>query len=179
MKIFSRKRGVLGSVLAAALTMLFLNPATASATTCGAGGCGPYRLDFVYAGGGTASVSYTSQYQWIVDATHAAQRGYLQTSGYTKMTVTDGNYGSAVTATFCASGSRCVGTYSNGVSGQANWQENDYNSDCSLHALTSGPETPVWAYYLTYVAYDAGGIGGGATIFAAGGNAFGVDCGVV
>jgi hypothetical protein len=179
MKIFSRKRRVLGATLGAVLPMLFLTPTAANATTCGAGGCGPYRLDVVYAGGGTASVSYTSQYQWIVDATHAAQRGYRQTSGYTKMTVTDGNYGSAVTATFCASGSPCIGTYSNGVYGQADWQENNYNTDCYPLGSFPGYETPVWAYYLTYVAYDAGGIGGGATIFAAGGNAFGVDCGVV
>ena len=75
--------------------------------------------------------------------------------------------------------SRCIGTYSNGVYGQSNWEEDDYNADCSLHGVTSPYETPVWAYYLTYVAYDAGGIAGGARIFAAGGNIFGVDCGVV
>lgn len=179
MTILHRKRGILGGTLVAVLALLFLTPTAANATTCGAGGCGPYRLDFVYAGGGTASVSYSSQYQWIVDATHGAQRGYLQQSGYTKMTVTDGNYGSAVTATFCASGSRCVGTYSNGVYGQANWAENDYNAGCGTETLRAGSETPMWAYYLTGVAYTTVGSRGGATIFAAAGNVFGVGCGAV
>jgi hypothetical protein len=174
-------RSVVGAIVIALLAVSFgfLVPTAASATSCGPGGCGPYRINYVYAGGGTAAVSYASQYQWIVDATHGAQRGYLQQSGYVKMTVTDGNYGSAVTATFCASGNRCVGTYSNGVLGQANWMEDDYKPDCSLLLGDAGHETPAWAYYLTGVAYTTVGIRGGATIFAAGGNAFGVGCGVV
>jgi hypothetical protein len=179
MTIPRRKRGVLSGTLVAVLAMLFLTPATANATTCGAGGCGPYSITYVYAGGGTASVSYASEYQWMVDATHGAQRGYLQQSGYTKMTVTDGNYGSAVTATFCASGSRCVGTYSNGKNGQANWEERDFYSNCSFRHSWVGYETPAWAYYLTAAALYAGGINGGGTLYAHGGNQFGVGCGVV
>jgi hypothetical protein len=176
-------RRIIGSILTALLmaSLGLLVPTAASAVICGPGGCGPYRIDYVFAGGGTAAVSYSHQYQWIVDATHGAQRGYRQQNGYVKMTVTDGNYGSAVTATFCYFPQwPCVGTYSNGVQGEPFWAELDYNSDCTHVTPHDGDyETPMWAYYLTGVALTTVGDRGGATIFSAKYNAFGVGCGVV
>jgi hypothetical protein len=150
----------------------FVTPSVAQAAT-------GYRLNWTYAGGGTGSQTYSSQYQWLVDATHIDERAYVWSSGVVKLTNTDLNNNAAVTATFDAVGTG-IHTYSNGNDGQYDWLELGYYYDCSNFPYY-GYETQALAYYLTNAAYYAGGHNGGARIYAApsaSGNVFGVGCGV-
>ncbi len=162
------------AILVAFLTLGlgFVIPSVAQAAT-------GYRLNWTYGGGGTGSLTYSSQYQWLVNATHADQRAYEGLSGVVKLTMTDLNNGAAVTATFDAKG---IHTYSNGNYGQNDWTELNYYPDCTPDLVYPGHETPALAYYLTDVAWDLDGRTGGARIYAAptgSGNTFGVNCGVV
>ena len=165
----SATRRIIAAIVAlVALGLGLLAPAAAQAAT-------GYRLDWVYGGGGTGSLTYSSQYQWLVDATHADQRAYSGASGVVKLTMTDLNNGAAVTATYDSAG---IHTYSNGIYGQYDWDEYGWNADCT-GTEHYGYETFALAWYLTDVVRAAGG----ATIFAApsaSGNAFGVGtCGTV
>jgi hypothetical protein len=165
----SATRRIIALIVALATVILgFLTPSAAQALT-------GYRLNWTYGGGGTGSLTYSSQYQWLVDATHIDQRAYSGASGVVKLTMTDLNNGAAVTATYDSAG---IHTYSNGNYGQYDWTEFGWNADCS-GTERYGYETPTLAWYLTDVVRAAGG----ATIFAApsdSGNAFGVGpCGTV
>lgn len=166
-------RSATRSLLAIVVTLLmlglgFVAPSVAQAAT-------GYRLNWTYGGGGTGSLTYSSQYQWLVDATHDDQRAYLGASGVVKLTMTDLNNGAAVTTTYDSAG---IHTYSNGVSGQYDWADLGWDANC-VATEHYGYETYALAWYLTDVVRAAGG----ATIFAAptsSGNAYGVGpCGTV
>jgi len=168
-----RTRRIIASVVAVlTLGLAFVTPSTAQAAT-------GYRLNWTYGGGGTGSLTYSSQYQWLVDATHIDERAYDGSSGVVKLTMTDLTNNVAVTATFDDVGLG-IHTYSNGNSGQNDWGGIDYFYDCYRN-WRFDYETPILAWYLTNVARYAGALNGGARIYASpagAGNIFGVGCGV-
>jgi hypothetical protein len=145
---------ILATVVAVlTLGLGFLTPSAAQAAT-------GYRLNWVYGGGGTGSLTYSSQHQWLADATRSDERAYSGASGVVKLTMTDLNNGAAVTALYDSAG---IHTYSNGNDGQSDWEEWSWNADCTVATNYYGYETFALASYLTDLVRAAGG----ATIFAA------------
>lgn len=173
--MFRRISGIVLCGLAIA-AVLVASPTESSAATCGQSGCGRYTIEYAYENGGTASFAYVSQYEWMSDATQGDKRGYLQQSGYTKMTVGDTTNKFAVTVTFCAdpSGPKCRHTYSNGENGQYSWVEYSYAApNCNTKI---SDEQQIWATYLQDVADVAAGSLTGAGIESPAGNQVGHIC---
>ena len=151
-------------------------------TSCGPSGCGVYHLYYDYAGGGSGSISYVSQYEWLVGMSHIDERAYLQESGVVKLTLLDGQAGGEITATFCPPGQpRCIGTYGYGVGGGGGWTEYRFSGPYCQMVTDPDTESAVLAQYLTDVAYTVANYETGARILAAPtGNEYGVgSCGVV
>jgi len=155
----NRARSRLLALAVALLTVLATTVATApsASAACGTSGCGPYYIQFKYAGGTVVTYSYVSQWEWMHDTTTAVKRGVTQVSGYSYIDIYDSKYDMEIYIAFCETGPRCAARPTSMSSlGHAGWQARV--GGCTGATYQTYNEATAWVNFVKFASdVDLGG----------------------